>query len=164
MIFQEMNNEPVLITLEGDGYEPLRDILNDDDYNYLLGGNDFNEDDVDYYAEQYPELMGVAPVIIAKIGSGIASIVGRIAKRIRARRARRAGVSPTPLAPVQGPQPAQGRNVQYNPHSGYRGGYPMRAPMMQAKSSNNDMLIYAGVAGLVMYMMMSKKKTKKGGK
>jgi len=163
MIYSNIQGEAKLVTLEGDRLT-LESILSENDYNRLLSGSDFDEDEVEYYADAYPELMGVAGTVIAKVGGGIARIVRRIAKRIRARRARRAGVMTTPPqqpqpGPQYGPQPSRGPGLVYNRQSGYQGQYPvMQQPT--AKSNNNQLIMLSAFVGLGIYMVMSKPKSR----
>ena len=61
------------------------DSLSDNDLDRLCGGG-FYPDDRNYLETNYPEMMGIAVTAVTSVLSAVGGLVGRIAKRVRARR------------------------------------------------------------------------------
>ena len=83
--------QPELVTLYGDDNVNGLEILSPDDYDYLLG-NDLSIDDIKYYMNEYPELMGFWAKLVKgvlKVGKKGVQAIGKGVRRKRRRKKRK---------------------------------------------------------------------------
>ena len=147
MNYEEFDGqEPTLVTLEGE-YDSLSEILTEDDLDYIIENrNSMDEDDINYYADEYPELLGIAPTVIKKVGGGIARIVKRIARRIKNKRAKRRRRKKN-----RNKQLVQSQPMRYAPQ-----------PVGPAKSGTNVLMVVVAMGGgLFIINELTKKKAGK---
>lgn len=144
---------PSLVTMEGDNFtyddETVPEYLGIDDDDFeMLGCGALSGEDINYLNNRYPEYMGIWP-IIAKIGKAIITVVPKIVKGVRKRKAARASKKQRLKSELDQKMQAMIEQVK-------RQAIIRKQQLLKKSNRKKIIMIGVPVAGLLLYMIISR--------